>query len=104
MRGRVTKSDEARADLLNHFRYIGRHNLGAARRFLAAAKKAMELLAWMPEIGSIWESPHPFLSGVHVWPIRKFKNYLIFYRPIVGGIFVLRVLHGARQVDELLRE
>ena len=104
MRGRVTKSDEARTDLLNHFRYIGRHNLGAARRFLAAAKKAMELLAWMPEIGSIWESPHPFLSGVRVWPIRKFKNYLIFYRPIVGGIFVLRVLHGARQVDELLRE
>src|SRR5436305_8593021 len=79
MRGRVTKSDEARTDLLNHFRYIGRHNLGAARRFLAAAKKAMELLAWMPEIGSIWESPHPFLSGVRVWPIRKFKNYLIFY-------------------------
>ena len=64
----------------------------------------MELLAWMPEIGSIWESPHPFLSGVRVWPIRRFKNYLIFYRPIVGGIFVLRVLHGARQVDELLRE
>ena len=104
MRGRVTKSDEARADLLNHFRYIGRHNVAAARRFLIAAKQAMELLAWMPEIGSIWEYPHPLLSGVRVWPIRKFKNYLIFYRPIVGGIFVLRVLHGARQVDELLRE
>ncbi len=104
MGGRVIRSGEARADLLNHFRYMGRQNLGAARRFLMAAKKAMELLAWMPEIGSIWESPHPSLSGVRVWPIRKFKNYLIFYRPIVGGILVLRVLHGARQVDELLRE
>lgn len=69
-----------------------------------AAKKAMELLASMPEIGSIWESPLPSLAGVRVWPIRKFKNYLIFYRPISGGIFVLRVLHGARQIDDLLRE
>ena len=78
MAGRVVKSDAARADLLNHFRYIGRHNVAAARRFLIAAKQAMELLAWMPEIGSIWEYPHPLLSGVRVWPIRKFKNYLIF--------------------------
>ena len=104
MDGRIIKSDAARADLLSHFRYIGRHNLGAARRFLAASKSAMELLASMPRIGSIWESPYPSLSGIRVWPIRKFRNYLIFYRPITRGILVLRVLHGARQVDELLHE
>jgi toxin ParE1/3/4 len=35
--------------------------------------------------------------------LRHFMNYLIFYRPIGGGIDVLRVLHGARDIDRIFR-
>lgn len=32
----------------------------------------------------------------------RFKNFLIFYLPIAGGIKVIRVLHGSRDVDAIL--
>src|SRR5207253_2286674 len=99
---RVTKSAKARRDLREHFVYIGRDSLPAARRFLQAADKAMEKLARMPQMGSPWDSTNPALAGLRVWGIRKFENYLIFYRAVPEGIEVLRVLHGARDLDTLL--
>ena len=100
---RVTKSAKARRDLLEHFVYLGRDSVAAARRFLKAADKAMESLARMPEMGGLWDSRNPALAGLRIWSIRKFKNYLIFYRPVPEGIEVLRVLHGARDIDTLLK-
>lgn len=102
MPARVTKSRQARRDLREHFVYIGRDSVAAARRFLKAADKAMERLAWMPEMGSPWGSNNPALAGLRIWSIHKFENYLIFYRPLPDGIEVVRVLHGARDIDSLL--
>jgi toxin ParE1/3/4 len=34
--------------------------------------------------------------------VTEFKKYMIFYRPIEGGIEVLRVIHGARNIQNLL--
>jgi toxin ParE1/3/4 len=37
--------------------------------------------------------------------IRSFpfeRNYLIVYRPIEGGIEILRFLHGSRDIDKLV--
>jgi toxin ParE1/3/4 len=102
MRARITKSVRARRDLLEHFVYIGRDSVPAARRFLKAADKAMASLARMPQMGGRWASRNPALRELRVWSIRKFENYLIFYRPTPEGIEVLRVLHGARDIDTLL--
>jgi toxin ParE1/3/4 len=37
--------------------------------------------------------------------IRSFPvgNYVIFYRPIRGGIELIRVLHGARDIRQIFR-
>ena len=99
---RITKSVRARRDLLEHFVYIGRDSVAAARRFLQAADKAMASLARMPEMGGRWDARNPALTGLRVWSIRKFENYLIFYRPVPEGIEVLRVLHGGRDIDTIL--
>jgi toxin ParE1/3/4 len=32
------------------------------------------------------------------FPVKGFPNYLVFYRPILRGIEVVRVLHGARDI------
>jgi plasmid stabilization system protein ParE len=45
---RITRSAKARSDLLEHYVYIGRDSMTAARRFLKAAKRAMEKLARIP--------------------------------------------------------
>jgi len=34
----------------------------------------------------------------------RFRKYLVFYRPISGGIEVLHVLHGARDIAGILAE
>jgi toxin ParE1/3/4 len=34
-----------------------------------------------------------------VWPIKGFANYLIFYRMRSNSIEIVRVLHGARDIE-----
>jgi toxin ParE1/3/4 len=75
-----------------------------ALRFLDAFDETVAKLAPMPGTGAPYESPHPRLQNVRTWPVAGFQKYLIFYRPIEGGIEVLRVLHGARDLDVALEE
>ncbi len=77
-------------------------NLEMALRFYDAAAATFEKLARMPGMGERRESANPRLDGLRVWRIDGFPNHLIFYRPTDGGIDVVRVLHGARDIDRVL--
>ena len=100
----IDRSSRARLDLLEHFVYIGERNFSAAERFHAAAEEACKRLADMPGMGRLREFHKPELRDVRSCPIRGFENYLIFYRPTTTGIHVLRVLHGARDIDRVFEE
>jgi len=95
----VYQTPQTRDDLVEIAQYIARNDLRAAMRFLDAAERTFEQLAGSPELGARSEFLSPFLAGVRRWRIRKFEHYLIFYRPVSGGIEVIRVLHGARDID-----
>jgi toxin ParE1/3/4 len=84
--------------------FIGRSNPRAALRFLDAFDQTVAKLAKMPGLGSPYESSHPRLQDVRIQPIARFKKYWIFYRPTKNRIEVLRVLHGARELDAALEE
>jgi toxin ParE1/3/4 len=62
----------------------------------------MERLADMPALGSRYESHAPELTGVRFFPVTRYRNYLVFYRPTATGIEVLRVLHGAQDIERIL--
>lgn len=98
----VIRREEARQDLLDHYVYIGRDNLDAADRFLAAAEAAFEQLAQMPGLGAPRRFRNPDLADVRQWRVPGFENYLIFYRPLDDGIEVLRVIHSARDISRVL--
>jgi toxin ParE1/3/4 len=100
---RVVKRPEALNDLEEIQVAIGRNSMMAAERFLIAAERAFELLASMPELGGRSESAHPILSKLRIWPIHRFRKYLILYRPLANGIEVVRVVHGARDIEALFR-
>jgi toxin ParE1/3/4 len=55
-----------------------------------------------PTLGSLLDIPNSALCDVRAWPIKGFRNYLIFYRLEEYGIMVLRVLHGARDIERIL--
>ena len=52
----VTKKPRAKADLLEHYVFIGEANLDAADRFLEATETAFENLVKMPHMGRHWRS------------------------------------------------
>ena len=59
----------------------------------------------MPEMGHHWLATELDLKDMRVWPlIPTFKRFLIFYRPIKGGIEILRVVHSAQDVTTLIED
>jgi toxin ParE1/3/4 len=95
----VRKTPRALRDLAELSQFIARDDLDAALRLLAAADEACEKLAAMPGMGAAREFKNPLFADVRFWPIKGFNNYLIFYEPTERGIKLLRVLHGARDID-----
>lgn len=102
MTHRIQRPRIVERDLAGLADHIAKDNLDAARRFLMAAEAAMQMLAEMPHLGGEWESTNPRLAGLRAWPIRGFENYLILYRPIRDGISVVRMLHGAQDIESVL--
>jgi toxin ParE1/3/4 len=89
-------------DLDEQFDDLSRDSLEVALRFLSAAEQTFRELAQMPGIGAPKKFRNPQLAGVRQWRIRGFERHLIFYRETQDGIEVIRVLHGARDVESIL--
>ena len=104
MSKKITKRPQARRDLAESADYIARDSLDAALRFLDAAEAAFELLAAMPQMGTLCGFRSPEASGLRMWSIRGFQNYIVFYRPLEDGVDVVRVIHGARDIQAIFDE
>lgn len=104
MSARIIIRPKAEADLDETAEYIGRENPEAAARFLTTAEETFKQLLATPGLGRLREYLDPRLTGLRSWRIRGFENWLVFYRPADGGIEVVRVLHGARDLGPLFAE
>jgi toxin ParE1/3/4 len=80
---------------------IAEDNPEAADAFRVALERIREMLADLPEIGSIRSFHNKELAGLRMLRIPKFEKYLIFYRPVPEGTEIIRVLHGARDIPSL---
>jgi plasmid stabilization system protein ParE len=85
--------------------YRERANAALADRWGAAVKGSLRAVRHFPESGSPLRSPTPSLSAVRRLPVEGFPNYLIFYEidMLLNTIYVTSVLHGARDLDSLLK-
>ena len=99
---RIIERPKARTELEDIAVYIGLRRPAAARRFLAAAEKAYATIAAMPQIGSLWRAESVRFRGVRYFPIPRYPNYVIFYRPLADGAEILHILHGARDIQRIL--
>jgi toxin ParE1/3/4 len=93
----------AASDLEEIVRYLDQNSESAGDRFLQEFARASEMLAEMPRLGTA-RRKHGRLKGVRSWPLTSFGPYLIFYFPLNDGIEVLRIFHGARNVERELRK
>jgi toxin ParE1/3/4 len=95
---RVLRTPRANQDLLELWLYVARDSPRNADRPVESIGEKCELLADFPEMGRLREDLAPSLRSFAV------GNYVVFYRAREGGIEVIRVLHGARDVETVLRE
>ncbi len=87
---------EAEADIANIALHIAADNPSAARRWLDDIDIRCRNLGETPGLGVARADVRPDLR---MFPVG---NYLILYRPIEGGVEIVRVLHGARRWRDLL--
>lgn len=94
---KVRLSSEARQDLIAIGDYIARDNPPRAQSFVAELTDKCASLSQMP-------NTHPLVPRYAKKGIRRrvHGNYQIFYRADATEVFVLRVLHGARDYAALL--
>lgn len=98
MRRRYKLTPQARCDLLSIWEFLARDNLGAAERLGTRFEKAFQLLAQFPRKGhkrADVRTSEPVLF----WQVG---SYMIVYRPEPRPIVIVRVLHGARDLDAVL--
>ncbi|PWC53770.1 type II toxin-antitoxin system RelE/ParE family toxin [Azospirillum sp. TSO22-1] len=95
---RVVFAKRAQIDLAEIADYIGKDNPRAARRLVLDLRDTCPLIAGHPAMGRNQGRLLPSLRS------HTHGSYVVFYRPINGGIEVVRVLHGARDIDAAFPE
>ena len=77
--------------------YIAAHDLAAAARVRAAIVRQSIQLGTTPEKGMPLKDPRDDQeTGVRLWPVSRYRNYLVLYRIEPELIRVLRILHAAQ--------
>ena len=103
MRYAVFMLQEAEHDLEAIFRYIlGSGNPGAAKDMIGLLRQACENLSQMPERGHV----PPELARADNYEYRQIivKPYRIIYQVVEYCVFIFGIIHGRRNVDEVLRQ
>jgi plasmid stabilization system protein ParE len=77
--------------------YIAAHDPAAATRVRTAIVQQSLELGKVPEQGMALKEPKSDQeSGVRLWPVSRYRSYLILYRVEPEQIRVLRILHAAQ--------
>ena len=99
---RLVFSDAAMADVVEQADWY-RRQVGEtlALRWERAVTSAIAQVLRFPASGSPCSFRSPELTGVRRTMIPKFPKHLMFYRFEHDEVFVLRIVHGARDLESL---
>ena len=86
---------EAKADLKGLWEYIRENDPQAANKIVAILKEKCQMLVNNPMMG---RSRNELAVNLRSFPVNR---YIIFYRPNDNGIEVVRILHGAMDIEQL---
>lgn len=85
-------------DIAEYYDAHGGETLGS--RFLHQCDAGFERLAHFPESGTVVRYKHPKLAGCRFILVPGFDKILIFYKALPDRIEIVRILHGARNIEE----
>lgn len=93
---RLLKKPEAENDLDEIWWHIAQDNPHNADKFLDRIEERCWALADFPKMGI---SRDELKAGLRSQPVG---NYLIFYFPLEDGVDIVRIIHGSRDIENLL--
>ncbi|HET6246858.1 MAG TPA: type II toxin-antitoxin system RelE/ParE family toxin [Tepidisphaeraceae bacterium] len=93
--------DRALDEIAVIFGRISKDNMEAAVEVDRAIGESCQLLSENPGVGPSCGFPEAALLDCRFWPVKKYKDYLVIYRPIPEGIEVLSVIHGSQDFNRL---
>jgi toxin ParE1/3/4 len=94
----ILKRPLAELDLLDIWDYIADDSPDRADDFLDRIESKLMTLAQNSGLG---RKRSDLLPNLRSFPIG---NYVVFYQQIEGGIDVIRLLHGSRDVEEVFNQ
>jgi toxin ParE1/3/4 len=86
-------SPRASSDLIEIWSYIADDSVANADAFIDKIYETMEMLVRQPGLG---RQRDELAAGIQSFPVGR---YIIFYRVVTGAIEIVRVLHGARDIE-----
>lgn len=78
--------------------YYAVHNLDVGDRLLDEFAKKCRYLTQFPMIGRSYRGIRPDLRGLPM------QGYIVFYRLVNGGVEIMRVMRGDRDLEALFTE
>lgn len=94
----VVVRPRALVDLADIWAYIAEDNVNHADKFAALIDSQFRALARQPHMG---RSRPELATNLRSFPVG---HYVIFYVPLPKGVEIIRVLHGARDIESVLHE
>jgi toxin ParE1/3/4 len=94
----VVVHESARADVCRVFAYLSAFSVESANDVFDAIEAAFQFLAETPGAGPICGYSEPDLADLRFWPVKKFRNYIVIYRPLPNGVEIARVIHAATDI------
>jgi toxin ParE1/3/4 len=87
------RTSQANHDLQEIWDYIAEDSMESADRIVEEIEEKCALLADFPSMGHNCEE---LVEKLRSFPVR---DYILFYQPLANGIVLVRVIHGARDID-----
>jgi toxin ParE1/3/4 len=95
-------SDAAISDILEQAEwYEQQAGTGLSGRWERAVTSVLMRLVQRPHAGTPCRFGSDSLRGIRRVPVAEFSKHLIFYRIEKNNVVILRVIHGARDLESL---
>ncbi len=91
----IRRSTDAQTDLISIWAYIAQDNIPAADRLTDEIDRTLARLVAYPLLGEAVDHLRVGTRRVMV------GNYQVFYEPTSDGIYLLRVYHSSRKIEDL---
>jgi plasmid stabilization system protein ParE len=96
----------AEDDIVRQFRYylVELDLPKIAVRFKEAVVRTVRLARQRPAAGARFVLENPRLRGLRSWPVVGFESLRIYYLVNGGAVYIVRVLHGKRDVKGIMED